>query len=164
VVEVLPQVLTQDELERLNTSLPSLTNAPDPSLVGGGSLTWRRSIWKSLLDGFPLRLSVRNAGQGTEIAASAKLGSTATLLFGISGGLGVLAGIKLAFASLLLVGIGSLGTGTSIAILALGGLVGLGGFWLLARLAFRSFVRRSRGRVAAIVDRIRGAIQGMKER
>ena len=40
-------------------------------------------------------------------------------------------------------------------------LVGFGGFWFIARVAFRSFVTRSREKVATIVDKIKTVIQAM---
>ena len=162
-VEIVDQALTQDELESLDQSLPSLTNQHESSVARGGTLSWKRSGLRSLLDGFPLRLSVKQAKGGTEIAASAKLGSLAAALFAVSGGLGVLVGIKVSLAAMLLVGIGSIGLPLGAASLSLGGLIGLGAAWLMARLAFRSFVKRSRERVAAIVDKIRAAILSMRK-
>jgi hypothetical protein len=158
-VEIVPHELTQEEMERLDQALPALTNVSEPSVVSGGTLTWKRSILKSFLDGFPLRLSVKSAKNGTAIEASASLNSMASLLFAASGGVGVVVGLKLSIAAMLLIGIGNIGLPLSALFLSLGGFIGLGGFWLLARLAFRSFVKRSRERVAAIVDKIKRSIQ-----
>lgn len=161
--KTVPRALTQEELERLDQSLPALTDLSESSIVSGETLTWKRSLVKSVFDGFPLRLSVKQARDGTEITASANLGSMAIALFAVSGGLGVIAGVKLSLAAMLLAGIGSIGLPLSAAILAIGGLAGLGSAWLLARLAFRSFVRRSREKVAGIVERIKAAIQSTGE-
>ena len=158
-IDIVPQTLTQDELEHLDRSLPILTNTIESKVENSGTLTWKRSILKSFLDGFPLRLSVKKAKNGTEIAAYSKLSTMATLLFAVSGGLGILTGIKLAVFSMLLIGIGKVGLPMSILFLSFGSLIGLGGFWLLARLAFRAFAKRSREKVATIVDKIKIAIQ-----
>jgi hypothetical protein len=155
--------LTQDELERLNQSLPALTNLSESSVVNGGTLTWTRSILKSFLDGFPLRLTVKQGKHGTEIEASAKLNSMASVLFAVSSGLGILAGMKLAVFSMLLIGIGNFGIPMSVLFLSLGSLIGFGGFWFLARVAFRSFVKRSREKIGTIVDNIKTAIQAIKD-
>jgi hypothetical protein len=108
------------------------------------TLSWKRSILKSIVDGFPLKLSVRKTEGGTEIAASARLRSMASALFAVSGGLGILAGVKLSVLGLLLVGIGSISLPLGAVVVSVGGLAGLGGFWLLARLAFRALVKRSK--------------------
>lgn len=160
-VDLVPQVLTQAQLESLNKSLPMLTNSPDPSLVAGGTLSWRRGVLRSLLDGFPLNLTVSQAEGGTRISATARLGSVAAILFGVSGGLGVLGGIKVALLGLVVAGIGTVSLPMSLLALGLGAIVGLGGFWLLARRLYRRFVRRSRERIGATLDRIKAAIQGM---
>ena len=162
-IDIIPHALTQDELERLNQSLPVLTNLSESSVANGGTLTWTRSILKSFLDGFPLRLSVKQGKKGTEIEASANLKSMASVLFAASSGLGVLAGMKLAVFSMLLLGVSNFGMPMSLLFLSLGGLVGFGGFWLLARVAFRSFVKRSREKVATIVDKIKTMIEAMHE-
>lgn len=162
-LNVLPQALTQEELEALNQSLPGLTNLSQSSLVKGETLAWSRSVLKSLLDGFPLKLSVRQGGEGTEIEAKARLGSMAALLFAGSSGIGALAGIKVALLAMLLAGIGSFSLPVSALVISAGAIVGAGGFWLLARLAFRAFVRRSREKVATIVDRIKASILAMRK-
>jgi hypothetical protein len=162
-IEIVPQSLTQDEMEHLNQTLPILTNSPESSIVNGGTLTWKRSILKSVLDGFPLRLMVKKSKNGTEIVASAKLNSMASVLFAVSGGVGILAGLKLSVGAMLLIGISTIGLPMSALILSIGSLLGLGAFWLLARLAFRSFVKRSREKVAIIVDKIKATIQSMQK-
>jgi hypothetical protein len=162
-IEIIPQSLTQDELERLNQSLPILTNAADSSVVNGDRLTWKRSALRSFLDGFPLSLSVKKSEGGTAISAHARLNSIATLLFAISGGLGVVVGMKLAVFAMLLIGIGKIALPTSLLLLATGGVVGLGGFWLLARLAFRAFMKRSQEKVVTMIEKIKAAITGMKK-
>ena len=160
-IDIIPHALTQDELEHLNQSLPALTNLSESSVVNGGTLTWTRSILKSFLDGFPLRLSVKQGKHGTEIEASANLKSMASVLFAVSSGLGVLAGMKLAVFSMLLLGVSNFEMPMSLLFLSLGGLVGFSGFWFIARVAFRSFVKRSREKVATIVDKIKTVIQAM---
>ncbi|MFZ4618786.1 MAG: hypothetical protein ACOYM2_21685, partial [Rectinemataceae bacterium] len=158
-IDILPQALNQDELERLNKSLPTLTVLSESSVVDSGTISWRRGILKSLLDGFPLSLSVRQGKRGTEIEASCSLKSMALALFAVSSGLGVIVGLKVAVFAMLIIGIGNLSIPMSVLFLALGGLVGLGGFWFLARVAFRAFVKRSRAKVATIVDKIKTAIR-----
>lgn len=160
-VEIVPRALTQEELKRLDESLPALTNLTEPSVVHGETLTWKRSILKSYLDGFPLRLRVKRVNDGTAIEASASLKSMAAGLFAVSGGVGIIVGAKLSVAAMLLIGIGTIGLPLSALLLSIGSLIGLGGFWLLARLAFRSFVKRSRGKVAIIVEKIKASIQSM---
>jgi hypothetical protein len=160
--EVLPEELTQAELDRLEASLPALTGQAEGRVAGGGSLTWKRGILKTILDGFPLSLRVDRAEGGTRIEATARLGSMAAVLFAAAGGAGVLVGFKLSILALILVGLGSLPLPTSALVIALGGLVGGGGFWLLARLGFRAFVKRSRERVEGLVARIRAAIKEMR--
>jgi hypothetical protein len=160
--ETLPRSLTRDELDSLSQSLPALANLSEAGVAKGEAVTWRRGILKTLLDGFPLSLSVHMVEEGTEIRAKARLGSVATFLFAVSGGVGVLAGMKLSLAAMLLVGIGTIGLPTSIAALSAGGLVGLAGAWLLARLAFRAFVKRSKEKVAAVMERIKASITSMR--
>lgn len=162
-LDLVPRALTQGQLESLNKSLPMLTNSPDPSLVDGGSLSWRRGLLKSFLDGFPLSLSISQAEGGTKIAVRARLGPVAAVLFAVSGGLGALAGVKLALLGLLVAGIGTVSLPASLAALAIGGVVGLGGFWLLARRLYRRFVQRSRDRLEASLARIKAAIQDLKD-
>lgn len=162
-VDLVPRSLSQAQLESLNKSLPMLTDSPEPSLVAEGSLSWRRGLLRSFLDGFPLSLSISQAEGGTRIAATARLGPVALALFAAAGGLGALAGIKVALLGLFVAGIGTLSLPASLAALALGGFVGLGGFWLLARRLYRRFVQRSRERLGASLARIKAAIQGLKE-
>ena len=162
-IDIIPHALTQDELDRLNQSLPALANLSESSVVNGGTLTWTRSILKSFLDGFPLRLSVKQGKKGTEIEASTNLKSMASVLFAASSGLGVLAGMKLAVFSMLLLGVSNFGMPMSVVFLSLGSLVGFGVFWFMTRVVFRSFVKRSREKVATIVDKIKTMIQAMHE-
>jgi hypothetical protein len=161
-IDIIPQALTQDELEHLHQSMPALTDLSESSVVNSGTISWTRGILKSLLDGFPLSLSVRQGKQGTEIAASAKLNSMALALFAASSGLGVILGLKVAVFAMLLIGISNIGVPMGVLSLCFGGIVGLGGFWFLARFAFRAFVKRSRAKVATIVNKIKTAICGMQ--
>ena len=163
-IETIPLSLTPEELEYLNRSLPLLTSPADTGVLGDDRLTWKRSALRSFLDGFPLSLSVQKSDDGTAVAAKATLGSMATLLFAVSGGIGVLAGMKLALFAMLLIGIGTIGVPTGILFLSAGGLLGLVGFWFLARLAFRAFVKRSQAKVATMVEKIRAAIQELKNK
>jgi hypothetical protein len=139
-----------------------VANASDSRVVNGNNLTWKRSVLRSFLDGFPLSLSVHNAEAGTAISARARLGSMASVFFAVSGGLGVLVGMKLAVFSILLIGIGTFSLPMIILILAAGGVFGLGGFWALARLAFRAFVKRSQEKLLTMVEKIKAAVKGMK--
>jgi hypothetical protein len=153
-----PEHLAPNELERLRQSLPSLAVRSDSKVAADGSLQWKRGVVESMLDGFPLTVQVKDGAQGTEIRAHADLRSTAAGLFLVSGGLGVVLGMKLAFFALLLVGLGNVTLPLGLLTVSAGSLLGLGAFWFLARFGFRWFTQRARTKVADLVARLKAAI------
>ncbi len=156
--DLVPEHLTAEGLDQLRQSLPSLTARSESRVASDGSLQWKRGVVESMLDGFPLTVQVKDGAQGTEIRARADLRSTAAGLFLVSGGLGAVLGLKVAFFALLVVGLAHVTLPLGLLAASAGALLGLGGFWVLARVGFRWFVRRARTKVAELVARLKAVI------
>ncbi len=162
--DLAPETLNPEQLEQLRQALPSLTTLSESNLAPDGSIQWKRGVLGSMLDGYPLTLQVKNRDRKTEIVARADLRSTAVGLFLISGGAGVVLGLKLALFAMLVIGLGNVTIPTGLLLLSAGGLIGMGGFWFVARWTFRWFAKRARGKVAELVSRIRSAIPSIGKR
>jgi hypothetical protein len=141
--------VSEDELNELLVTLPSMTGDDGSGNAHRRSLNWSTDSVTAMRTGRTLRVTVHGSDSTAVVRVREQLGQVAAGLFGgLMGGVGLGAGFGVGFG----VGLGALGSPLFAAVFPI---VAVAGSYGLARLIFRAVSRARRREIRRIATRIR---------